>query len=151
MNCPSSCLKVNNPIRNLLIPTILFVVIDKLFGYLFYMTLFQDVWTPYTSMWRPMEESNYWCIGMTIVAAFYGFVISMLYVKICDLAKKQICVIGFAVALFIIGRFVGEIYGYLMYPYDLKMMFLGMGHGLALMVSWALASKKIFIIHVDKK
>ena len=148
MNCPSSCLKINNPIRNLLLPVIVFALIEKLFGYLFYMTLFQDVWTPYESLFRPMDQVNYWCLGMTIVGAIYALMISFFYVKLCNLSKKQICLFGFAFVAFLLGRFFGEIYQYLMYPYDLKMMFLGMSQGFVTILVWALICKKIFVINV---
>lgn len=147
MNCPSECLKINNPIRNLLLPVLVYAVVEKFFGYLFYMTLFQGVWMPYETMWRPMELMNYWCIGMTAVGIAYALVISFLYVKLCDIAKKQICIFGFSMSVFLLGRFVGEIYGYLMYPYDLNVMFLGMAHGFFLLTTWALICKKIFVIN----
>ena len=147
MKCWSECTKINNPVRNLLLPAIVFAVVDKVFGYLFYAKLFKNVWEPYASLWRPMELVNYWCFGMTAVGISYALIISFLYTKICDLAKKQICLVGFAFGVFIIGRFVGEIYDYLMYPYDLKVMFLGLAHGFFVMISWALISKKIFVIN----
>ncbi len=146
MNCSPSCIKINNPIRNLLLPTIIFVFLDKAFAYIFYATLFKDVWMPYASLWRPMELSNYWFFGMSAAGAFYAFLISFFYAWTCNLAKKQICIFGFSFAVFLVSRFSGEIYDYLMYPYNTKMMFLGMSHGFFTLTSWAFISKKIFVI-----
>ena len=145
-NCNLSCLKINNPIRNLLLPAIVFIVIEKLFGYLFYMSLFKDIWMQYESLYRPMSDSKYWCVGMLLVSSFYALLISFFYIKICNLAKKRICLSGFAFAIFLIGRFTGEIYGYLMYPYNFQNLMLGMSHGFVTIFFWALISKKIFLI-----
>lgn len=146
MNCKSFCLKINNPLRNILVPVIIFLLFEKLSGYLFFATLFKSVWEPYTSLWRPMEDLR-WCVGMSIAAAIYALIISVFYVKICSLTKTTICLVGFTLTTFLLGRFFCEIYGYLMYPYDLKVMFLGMAQGLASMVVWAFICKKVFVIN----
>lgn len=142
-NC-SEYFKISHPIRNLLLPILVFVVVEKLFGFLFYMNLFKDIWTPFESIWRPMDKD--FCLKMTVIAAFYAFFISFLYTKACEKAKKRICIFGFAFAMFLVGRFIGEIYGFIMYPYSFDVMLLGMGHGITVMFFWALISQKIFVI-----
>lgn len=133
--------------RNLIFPALLYLFLEKLFGFIFYIALFKNWWLPYASIYRPMDDFH-WTITMPVAAFLYGVVISGLYYKCCKISQKQIPLLPFALVFFMVGRFFGEIYSYAMYPYSLETMLVGMLHGLFTMVFWALISKKIFVLNI---
>lgn len=144
MICPIT--KIENPIRNILVPALVFVVVAKIFGALFYGILFQETFLAYQDLWRPMNQKQYWIHGMTAIDLFYGIILSISFAKLSIISKNSINILNFIFIIFLLTRFSGEIYNFIMFPYDLKVVLIGMAHGLFTFISWALISNKIFNI-----
>ncbi len=152
MKCPIT--KIENPLRNILAPALIFVIVSKIFGFLIYGKFLMSVWMPFIDLYRPMEQVEYWQFGMTAIDLFFGLLISIIFAKLlvcknksnCDKKDSKCCIVGFAIAIFLLSRFVGEIYFFIMFPVTFDVALIGMLHGLLTMVSWALISKKIFDI-----
>lgn len=141
MKCPIT--KIDNPLRNILAPAIIYVIVANIAAMLTY-GLFDQIWLPFASVWRPMEEACYWQIGMNAANLLTGLIISIIFVKLQCLSKNPVKICSFALILFILTRFIGEIYNYVMFPYDFSVALLGLAHGALTLLLWALISNKIF-------
>lgn len=144
MKCPIT--KIENPLRNILAPALIFLVLTQVFAVVFYGFVFPEIWLPYADLWRPMDQSAYWQYGMLATDLIYGIAISVIFVKISLFAQKTLNIFNFSLVLFLISRFSGEIYNFLMFPYDFSVALIGICHGAATLFFWALISRKIFNI-----
>lgn len=136
---------INNPIRNLLIPPLVYLFVEKFAGYFLYMKAFPSLWLPFVDIWRPMSDPH-WSITMPILALFYGFVISFIYLNIAKNGKSTLNIFKYSLVFFIIGRVFGELYNFAMFPYGFGVAIIGMIHGFVTIMLWALICQKIFIL-----
>jgi hypothetical protein len=144
MKCPIT--KIENPLRNILAPALVFLVLTQVFAVVFYGFIFPQTWLPYSDLWRPMDQAVYWQYGMLATDFIYGAAISIIFVKITVFSQKNLNIFFFSLALFLISRFSGEIYNFLMFPYDFSVASIGIFHGGATLFFWAAISNKIFNI-----
>jgi len=132
--------------RNYIAPSFIFLILEKIYGYIFYMKIFQSSWVNLDSLFRPMNDPR-WTIGMTILPLLFGLTISIFYVKISERLKNDLSIFCFALKIFLITRLFGELYNYMMFSYTLDLMLVGLIHGLCVILSWAFLTKTIFIIN----
>ncbi len=145
-SCPIT--KIENPLRNILLPALIFALTSFISALLTY-GIFMDKWHQFSHLFRP-ESENIWCLLIHITSLFYGVVLSVIYVKICKKTQKIISIYYYAFLVFLLSRFFGEIYSYLMIPYDFSFALIGLAHGFLSIYFWALISKRIFNFNLNK-
>lgn len=109
-------------------------IMGEFFGWLIYGVIFMKWTVQVSQMWRPME-SAYWRIGMPLVDIFSGMMIALgyaiLYKGIPGTGLKK--GLAYGLILWLIARFTGELFGYVMSPIPFMLVIAGWIHGLIVM------------------
>lgn len=112
-----------------------FGIIGEIFGYLIYGVLFAKWSEQASQLWRPME-SLHWRIGMPLADIFSGLMISLGYALLYKGIPGAGLMKGltFGLILWLITRFAGELFWYVMSPIPFMLVVAGWLHGLIVSV-----------------